>query len=410
MPPTPSDRLPRRWAAGCQTRCRFLPALLARRSLIAVAGTHGKSTTTAMIIKVLREAAIDCGYIVGTTLPGYGSGSAGSSPFFVLEADEYDRMFLGLNPTCAAITNVEWDHPDCYPTPSQLPARLHAVCGSRGPQRHGGLLRRRPGRRVGARLQLVARPELDHLRRGARRRPARRQPAPRSPAAAPRPIWCGGMPRRDADLQRAGGTQCAQCPGGAGGGILVRHSVRLAVPSLEGFDGTARRFEHKGEAGGVSVYDDYAHHPTEIEATLSAARRRIPERRIWAVFQPHTFSRTRHMLYRMGDSFEDADQVIVTDIYAAREANDGSVSAAELVAASGHPQIRHIGTLDAAAASYLAETLEPGDVLMTLGAGDGYRVGEMVLEQRKANLLHGKDGYNGIDTTTGCGCSNLSFP
>lgn len=356
----------------------FLPALLARRTVIAVAGTHGKSTTTSMVVKVLREAGIDAGYIIGTVLPGYGSGSAGTSPYFVIEADEYDHMFLGLTPACAVITNVEWDHPDCYPTPSsfrrafmqfvdQVPRegmviscaddagaeQVHTYSYSRGPNwitygtdpdadLRAANLRAIPGR--GTETDLIwwnapagslalAVPGLHNVRNAL--------------AALAVASWCG-IP------------------------------FALAIPSLEGFTGTARRFELKGEVGGVAVYDDYAHHPTEIEATLLAARRRFPERRIWAVFQPHTFSRTRHMLYRMGDSFEQADRVIVTDIFAAREVNDGSVSAGELVAASSHPSIRHIAKL-ADAAIYLMEHLEPGDVLITLGAGDGYRVGEMVL-------------------------------
>ncbi|MBK8800321.1 MAG: hypothetical protein IPM07_30290 [Anaerolineales bacterium] len=98
----------------------FLPALLAHRRLIAVAGTHGKTTTTAMIVQTLRTGGIDCGYIIGSDVPNFGSGAAGSAPEFVLEADEYDRMFLGLKPEIAVLTNVEWDHPDCYPTPASF--------------------------------------------------------------------------------------------------------------------------------------------------------------------------------------------------------------------------------------------------------------------------------------------------
>jgi UDP-N-acetylmuramate--alanine ligase len=157
-------------------------------------------------------------------------------------------------------------------------------------------------------------------------------------------------------------------------------TTEQALAALRTYRGSARRFEVKGEAHGVTVIDDYAHHPTEIEATLAAARQRYPEARIWAVFQPHTYSRTRHMIYRMGDSFGAADKVIVLDIYAAREADDGSVSAAELVAGSSHRSIRHIATLEAAAA-YLAEHVAPGDVVITLGAGDGYKVGEWLLEK-----------------------------
>ena len=126
------------------------------------------------------------------------------------------------------------------------------------------------------------------------------------------------------------------------------------------------------------MIDDYAHHPTEVTATLAAARQRYPDRRIWAVFQPHTYSRTQRMLYQMGESFDAADEVVVLDIYAAREVDDGSVSSAELVAASPHHAIRHIATI-AAAVDYLAEQVRPGDVVITLGAGDGYQVGDRLL-------------------------------
>ena len=182
--------------------------------------------------------------------------------------------------------------------------------------------------------------------------------------------------------------------------LAVATALDVAVPAalaaLASYRGTARRFEWKGEAGGVTVIDDYAHHPTEIQATLTAARNRYPDRRIWAVFQPHTFSRTRHMLYRMGESFEQADEVVVTDIYAAREVDDGSVSAQELVAASPHPAIHHIGALEAAV-DYLTAHVQPGDVLITLGAGDGNLVGERVLahlrltEQNKVQNTLGEE-------------------
>jgi UDP-N-acetylmuramate--alanine ligase len=147
---------------------------------------------------------------------------------------------------------------------------------------------------------------------------------------------------------------------------------------LAEYRGSARRFELKGEAGGTTVIDDYAHHPTEVVATLAAARQRYPDRRIWAVFQPHTYSRTQRMLYQMGESFDAADEVIVLDIYAAREIDDGSVSSAELVAASPHRSIRHIAAIPAAAA-YLAAHVHAGDVVLTLGAGDGYQVGDTLL-------------------------------
>jgi UDP-N-acetylmuramate--alanine ligase len=153
-----------------------------------------------------------------------------------------------------------------------------------------------------------------------------------------------------------------------------------ALAALAEYRGSARRFEWKGEARGVVVIDDYAHHPTEVRATLAAARQRYPDRRIWAVFQPHTYSRTQHMLYQMGESFDAADEVIVLDIYAAREVDDGSVNAGELVAASPHGSIRHLGAI-AEAVDYLAAHVEAGDVVITLGAGDGYKAGEALLRR-----------------------------
>jgi len=148
--------------------------------------------------------------------------------------------------------------------------------------------------------------------------------------------------------------------------------------ALREFRGTKRRFEHKGTAGGVIVIDDYAHHPTEIRATLAAARGRYPDSEIWAVFQPHTYSRTRALLTEFAESFSDADHVIVVDIYPAREHDDLGVSAADIVARMMHPDARHIATLDDAS-DYLLNHLKVGDVLITLGAGDGYLVGERIL-------------------------------
>jgi UDP-N-acetylmuramate--alanine ligase len=149
--------------------------------------------------------------------------------------------------------------------------------------------------------------------------------------------------------------------------------------ALASFGGVGRRFEIKGEANGVVVVDDYAHHPTEVAATLAAARGHYPNRRIWAVFQPHTFSRTRALMDQFAVSFDDADEVILLDIYAARERDDLGIHASDLVSRMGHPGARHIGGRRQAVA-YLLEHLRPGDLLLTLGAGDGDRVGEWVLE------------------------------
>jgi UDP-N-acetylmuramate--alanine ligase len=155
-------------------------------------------------------------------------------------------------------------------------------------------------------------------------------------------------------------------------------SLDRAIPILASFTGVGRRFEIKGEVDGVLVVDDYAHHPTEIRATLAGARTHYPEHRVWAAFQPHTYSRTSSLLDDFAAAFADADHVVIVDIFPAREVDDGSISSRDLVALMNHPDVRYISTLENAA-DFLADQLRPGDLLITLGAGDGYRVGEMVI-------------------------------
>ncbi len=358
----------------------FLPALLAERRLIAVAGAHGKTTTTAMIVQVLRSGGIDCGYIIGSDVPHFGSGAAGTAPEFVLEADEYDRMFLGLQPSIAVITNVEWDHPDCYPTPAsfrrafmQFTERVDrdglivACVDDEGVRQVLGYAPTRGPRSI-----------TYGLGEGADLRAVNVRSLPGLGAEADLLWW--NAPEGRLEVAVPGIHNVRNALAALAVGMSCDVASETALAALRDYHGSARRFEWKGEAGGVTVIDDYAHHPTEVEATLAAARRRYPERRIWAVFQPHTYSRTRHMLYRMGESFEAADEVIVTDIYAARETDDGSVHARELVAASAHHAIRYIGALQEVA-TYLAEHVAPGDIVLTLGAGDGNKVGEWLLER-----------------------------
>jgi UDP-N-acetylmuramate--alanine ligase len=336
-----------------------------------------------MIVQVLRHAGIDCGYIIGSEIPLYGSAAAGSAPEFVIEADEYDHMFLGLRPQVAVVTNVEWDHPDCYPTPASF--RRAFMQFTDNVERDGVIIACAddPGAmRVhdyaptrGPRWLLYGTDEAADLRAFNVR------PRPGAGIEADLEWW--HAPGGRLQLQVAGihnvRNALAALAAAASSGV----ATDTALEALAAYRGSARRFEAKGETAGVTVIDDYAHHPTEVAATLAAARQRYPDRRIWAVFQPHTFSRTQRMLYQMGESFGAADEVIVLDIYAAREVDDGSVSSAELVAASPHPSIRHIAAL-AAAVAFLAAHVRPGDVVITLGAGDGYKVGEQLLARLHA--------------------------
>jgi UDP-N-acetylmuramate--alanine ligase len=364
-------------------RDAFLPWLLANRQVIAVAGTAGKSTTTAMIVKVLRDAGLDVGYIIGADLPGYGNAAAGANPYFVIEADEYDHMFLGLKPAVAVITNVVWDHPDCYPTPESFWQAF---------QRFVGLV-------DSSGLVVTCADDLGAERLYELRRTSG-------------PTWITYGLAEYADVQAVNltmigseqhaelmwwhapkGQLVLQAPGAhnvtnALAALTVANWCNVpsqqAIASLRTFAGTARRFELKGTIQDITVIDDYAHHPTKVQATLAAARQRFPAQRIWAVFQPHTYSRTQQLLAEFGKSLANADQVIITDIYAAREIDNGSVSAADLVAMMAHPQVRHISGL-AAVADYVAAQVQRGDVVVVMGAGDSYKIGEFLLEQLKRN-------------------------
>ena len=347
---------------------------------VAVAGTHGKTTTTAMIASILLEAGCDPTFIVGGVLANLGTNArAGKGPHFVVEADEYDRTFLSLRPTVAVVTNVEHDHPDCYPTFTDFRAAfvefaalvpregLLVVCWDDPVARELGQRRQAEGGAVA----------YFGLGEGGAWR-----------AEDIRPNFAGGVDFLATHEGQLLGLVRLRVPGAhnasnAMAALVVANFVgvpfAVARNALTEFRGVGRRFEIKGEAGGVTVVDDYAHHPTEIRATLQAARVRFPGRSLWAVWQPHTYSRTRVLLSDFAQAFEAADRVIVLPIYAARETDSLGISSTDVVTAMRHPDVRCAGSLDEAVV-WLGTEVQPGDVVLTLGAGDGYRVGEWLLE------------------------------
>lgn len=405
-PDVPDRQAAERLGLPVVKRDTFLPLLLTQRTLIAIAGTHGKSTTTSMIVKILHEAGIQAGYIIGSELPGYGNAELGTSDLFVLEADEYDRMFLGLRPTVAIVTNVEWDHVDCYPTEEDFREAFAQFAQLVNP---GGLI-----------ISCADDPGIEMLRLQSKHSVVwRTYSVVNEPGVPAHPkiitqavcekgshIWLKadqleprpGLGYRAAlhwdvsqeSLQEYDSTShlVLRVPGihnvrNALAALCVARwcdiAEEKAIESLWTFQGIARRFEVKGEVGGITVIDDYAHHPTEVQATLAAARARYPSRRIWAVFQPHSFSRTAEFRQEISNCFAHADHVLVTDIYAAREPNQGKIHARDLVYASQHPAIQYMPSLLAATEKLVAKT-KVGDVVITLNAGDGYRIGEMLLE------------------------------
>jgi UDP-N-acetylmuramate--alanine ligase len=365
----------------------------AQRDVVAVAGTHGKTTTTAMIALALARTGIDAGYLVGGEAPDLPSNARWGDPRapLVIEADEYDRTFLALAPRVAVITNVEWDHVDIYRSPEEYDAAFRAFAGSvRSPRDliicgdDPGALRvaEQPGATQYGIDDAVAgdpvscrRALLDWMAANARA----------GAGGATFEVWrydqrsFATYSLGPCQIQLSGAHNVRNALAALAAASALGVAPELTIAALAAYRGARRRFELKGEAGGVTVIDDYAHHPTEVRVNLAAARERYPGRRIVVYLQPHTYSRTRALLDTWADAFGDADIVRIGEIYAAREHDTLGIDSATLARRIEHPNSQEVGGM-AHAVEALQALLEPGDVLLTLGAGDGYKVGEMVLE------------------------------
>ena len=367
-------------------RADFLGKLMADKTGIAVAGTHGKTTTTAMIAFLLSELGRDPSFIVGGVLSNYNvNARAGQGNPFVIEADEYDRMFLGLKPRIEVITNVEHDHPDCYPTYEDMVSAFESFVA----------LLPADGTLIGCVEDNGASALLNKARREGRHVVAYNLQADMTINAS---LWMQARSLKPNDQggfdfeasTNIGELESAHVSLQVPGEHNVRNSLaalsviatlglplKEAATQLSYFKGTGRRFEVKGEKRGVIVVDDYAHHPTEIKATLAAARIRYPQHRIWAVWQPHTYSRTKALFYEFTRAFTDADEVIVMEIYPAREPKQ-DFSSAEVVSAMPHPSVHFIASLEETT-KYLLKHLRQNDVLIVLSAGDADQVSANVL-------------------------------
>ncbi len=373
-------------------RSDFLRYLMAGQIGIAVAGTHGKTTTTAMIAQILIETGQDPSIILGGTLPIVGgSGRSGSGDYFVIEADEYDYMFLGLRPDIAVITNIEHDHPDIFPT---LADYLDAFCEFAAliPQ-HGKLIVNGEDSGIAEMLKETKLPGVAIITFGLVD-DALPDADIQLKAIDCRPNQSGGTDFVVIDGEKTIGLVRLRVPGlhnvrNALAAVAVALELKLdfgkVCRALADFGGVGRRFQVLGEVGGVTIIDDYAHHPTEIQATLAAARQRYGERRLWAIWQPHTYSRTRLLLPKFATCFADADRVIVLDIFRSRETDTLGMNAAEFASGVEHPSVQYIGRNDKAI-EYLLERIRPGDVVLTLGAGDSNEVGEGLVDRLKVRV------------------------
>jgi len=359
------------------TRRAFLPTLTAGYRTLAVAGTHGKTTTTAMLAWALVGAGQDPTLIVGGQVPGWGNARVGRGPWFVIEADEYDHMFLGLHPEVAVVTTLEHDHPDLFPT---WDAYLDAFVAFAQQVTDTLMLRADdPGvRALRARLSATPRVRTFALQGPADYRVVdlARQPGRGYAFRLQRPAG----PAVPVRLAVPGLHNVAN----AAAALAVVDRLGLDVPAaaraLADFPGAGRRFTIVARRAGLAWVDDYAHHPTEIAATLAAAREQFPDATLWAVWQPHTYSRTRALWDGFLRALQAADAVLVLPIYPAREQPLPGVNAAALAqalaasrGARGPHFVAHARSLDHAA-DLLAAQVRPPAVVVLLSAGDAPRI------------------------------------
>ena len=382
----PEVREARRRGITVVRRAEMLGELMRLKYGIAVAGTHGKTTTTSLIGTMLTDAGLDPTVIVGGRLRLQGTGARlGRSQYLVAEADEFDRSFLRLTPVVAVVTTIDADHLDTYRDlddirdafvqfASRVPFFGRVVVGLDDPNVQR-VLPRLADRRI---VTYGFSPQADLSAVDL-------EPHAGGTRFAVRHLQRGLLGR--VELPIPGRHNVANALAAVGVGLALRLPFEVIARGLATFEGVDRRFEQVGSWRGATVVDDYAHHPTEVAATLEAARQTFPKARLHVVFQPHLFSRTRDQADAFGRALLAADRAVVTDVYASREAPLPGVTG-ELVTraatTSGHRSVHYCRDWQDAPALLAAE-VEPGDVVLTLGAGDIYKLArQLAAEERQA--------------------------
>lgn len=317
---------------------------------VAISGTNGKTTTTGMLAKVLIDAGAKPTAIVGSIMKDFGSNYvAGSSDLFVVEACEYKDHMLELTPEILVITNLEWDHTDYFHSLEALQASFKKAI-EKVPE--SGVIVTNPGN-----------PTIAPLLSGARARV----------------VDYTKEPAHDLQLPGNFNVDNARAAAAAARVLLPDISEEVLSKSLSGFQGTWRRFEYKGKTKkGAFVYDDYAHHPTAIRETLKALRSKAVGK-IFIAFHPHLYSRTRDLFEEFASAFGDADKVFVAPIYAAREVDDGTVSSAKLATRISENGVDASAPGSFEAIQELLGEAGPHDIIMTMGAGDIYKVADALV-------------------------------
>ncbi|HWQ89573.1 MAG TPA: UDP-N-acetylmuramate--L-alanine ligase [Desulfitobacteriaceae bacterium] len=351
---------------------QYLGRLMFKKRGIAVTGTHGKTTTTAMIGLILMEAGLDPTIVVGSNVPSLGGNAhSGQGEFFLAESCEYRRHFLNYSPEYLIITNIDFDHPDYFRDLQDVILAFQEMAGKVSAQGHIFMSADDPNCQA---IQSPAAITTFGLSAAADIRAA---DICCKDEVSTMKIFADGKYAGDLVLNVYGKHNIMN----ALAAMAFCREVGIPLPqifsSLSHYTGTKRRFEHLGVRDGALIVDDYAHHPTEIRTTLEGARLSFPDRRIRAIFQPHTFSRTEKFLQDFSCAFQSADEVVIADIFASARENDSqtvsSLTLTELIQKQGIKAV-YIGTIEAIK-SYMAQTLAPEDLVLTLGAGDIYKVG-----------------------------------
>jgi len=359
-------------------RGEMLAELMRMKSAVAVAGSHGKTTVTAMLAHCAHRAGLDPTVVIGGRLSTLGaSARMGKSDLMVAEADESDRSFLLLFPTLAVITNIDWEHVDCYPDLRDL-QEAFLVFANRVPF-------------YGAIVACADDPSLRELLPRFRRRVLtyglsgdadyRVESLSSGPEGERFALRVRGEARGEVRLPQVGRHVVLNAAAALAAGEEIGIPLESLRESLASFPGADRRFQRKGEAGGVTVVDDYGHHPTEVRATLQAARTVAGSGRIVVLFQPHRYTRLRALMGEFAHAFDGADTVVFTEVYAASEPPIAGVTGevlADRTRARGHRDVHFCAEVKDLPA-FIAPRLRPGDLVLTLGAGTITGVGERLL-------------------------------
>jgi UDP-N-acetylmuramate--alanine ligase len=353
-------------------RSEMLSELMRMKYGIAIAGTHGKTTTTSMVAAVMTEADMDPTFIVGGRVKSLATNARlGSGEFLIAEADEFDRSFLKLAPAIAVITTLETEHLDTYGTFDEL--RKAFVQFARGVPFYGSVVLCLDEPSVAGLIPELQRSVITY---GLNENADVRAINPTFAQTESRfEVVVQGKKRGEIKLHQPGLHNVKNALAAIGVAEELNIDFQHCVNGLNKFRGVERRFEIKGESSGIMVIDDYAHHPTEIRATLRAARQGW-NRRIVAVFQPHLFSRTRDFAEQFGESFRDADLLIITSIYGSREEPISGVTGELIVNKAknaGHQNVYYYPD-KTSLADEVGKLIKTGDIVICLGAGDIWKI------------------------------------